>query len=203
MIVLCGINFGGYHYMEIIAIYNQVQSLLEIVPTAITKSALNNAKLSLRERQFLHLLDKDDELSALAVSKLANKIDLHTLVEQELLKVTVKALIDTESEQTESPIIASNEAIVSTVSKATNKQALKNTKLASFLTAYKDEVMIEAENCSVEQCSTCAKVEICVADTTDEVEYHDILVNDTKEDEPVINPEFEAIMIAQALLDVA
>lgn len=189
--------------MEIIAIYNQVQSLLEIVPTAITKSALNNAKLSLRERQFLHLLDKDDELSALAVSKLANKIDLHTLVEQELLKVTVKALIDTESEQTESPIIASNEAIVSTVSKATNKQALKNTKLASFLTAYKDEVMIEAENCSLEQCSTCAKVEICVADTTDEVEYHDILVNDTKEDEPVINPEFEAIMIAQALLDVA
>lgn len=196
--------------MQIITQYKQVEAMLTLRPTDQTKTALNSATLSPRERQLLLLLDKEDALSTLAVSKLLGKVDIEKLAEQGYLHFESRAI----AEQTAN--LAEN-AIEISKGKDPIKPLLKNSKLASFLTAYKAEEMAEAENCSMEQCLECEVVDSCMSeavkpllvneDTTNQRASISQTPSHRHEDDSTpmaeINPEFETIMIVQALMDVA
>ncbi len=194
--------------MEIKTIYNGAQVLLNLEHTASSKTALLSANLTPRERQLLLLLDKGDEISVLAVSQLIGKLDIEKLVDQEILSITFQLLKDTvdgskvafalpnnQMDNTSAPIINDKPKVLG-----------KPSRLQSFLSAYKTA---EAENCSLEKCQSCDKVDECVTDTAEllnEVQLlnnNEVNRNEAKHVAESINPEFETIMIAQALIHVA
>lgn len=71
--------------MQVVLKQQSEQVLLQINSTQTTKQALQHDNLSARERQLLLLIDKDDSLSAQAVAKLLDKVDLKQLAGRGLL----------------------------------------------------------------------------------------------------------------------
>ena len=191
--------------MEIRTTYQGAPVVLTIEHTESSKTALLSASLTPRERQLLLLLDKGDELSSLAVSQLIAKLNIEKLANQGFLSLNFQSLKGNSDPLTaNSPAydgMIANTTDKKTVVATTTKSLVKNSKLQSFLSAYKE---VEAENCSLEKCQTCDKADECATDTAALLqEVQQLKGNEKSYVMDDINPEFETIMVAQALIHVA
>lgn len=114
--------------MQVVLKQQSEQVLLQINSTQTTKQALQHDNLSARERQLLLLIDKDDSLSAQAVAKLLDKVDLKQLASRGLL--TYQRQIKTK---------ASDGSVTTQPVSTTKSNQFKGVKLQGFMQAYANE----------------------------------------------------------------
>lgn len=206
--------------MKFVTMYQDAQVALTI---ELVKNCQNGLtcdscmKLTPRERQLILLLGKNDQLSSQAVEKLIAKVDIEKLANQGIISFTTQqldgirqtAIVEPKNAVTPNTQTNTSPAVASAQRIKDIKNSEKANRLQSFLSAYKMDVAEstmpnDAENCSADKCAVCDKAATCEAF----VPMPQPVANTNESSQGAhtydeIDPDFEAIMIAQAMINVA